>query len=139
MKKILSSRRGEMYVEAIITVIIIISFLVFMVSVFRIATVNNTAANIADTLLETAAYHGGFGEEFNAKVVQLQEKYPNFQFTVSYTGDWYNQYYERVQLGDSLSVTVHYEVSISGFGAFLNIPLECTRSGASENFWKTEN
>ena len=137
VKKILSSRRGEMYIEAVVTVIILIAFLSFMLSVFRVATINNTAMSITDALLETATYYGGFGPEFDAKVIELQEKYSGLPFTVSYTGDWYNAEYERVQLGDSLSVTVHYEVSITGFGSLLNVPLSCTRTGSSENFWKT--
>lgn len=137
MKKILLSRKGEMYIDSIITVIIIISLLLFSLSTLRIVSVKNTADSIADQLLETAAFYGCFGTEFDSHVADLQAKYSNLSFTVTYDGDWYNEEYERVQLGDSMSLTLHYEVTLGGFGSFITIPLTSVRSAASENFWKT--
>lgn len=137
MKRILTSRRGEMYIEAIITIIVIMAFVLFSISVLKIGTIKNTADTITDQLLETAAFYGGFGSEFEEKVTELQETYPGLEFTVTYEADWYNEPLKRVQLGDSMTVTLHYEITFGGFGSFITVPLTTVRTGASENFWKT--
>ena len=94
---------------------------------------------IADALLECATYRGCFDAEFYALAEDLQEKYPGLPFTVEVSGDWYNSTYQRVQLGDEMSVTVRFTVTINGFGSFLKITLPATRTGASENYWKTDS
>lgn len=137
MRKMLSSKRGEMHIEAVVTIMILVAFMVFAMSVFRVSTVKNRADAIADTLLETATFYGCYGEEFDQKIVDLQNTYPNLEFTVSYDGDWYNSALERVQLGDTMTVTVYYKVTFGGFGSFLTLDLHSTRTGASENYWKT--
>lgn len=138
MRKILTSKKGEMYIEAVVTMIVVMVLLMFCLSVLRIASVRNIGDHIADQLLETAALYGGFGSEFDAKVEELTAKYSGFSFEVSYEADWYNSIYKRVQLGDSLSVTVSYDVSFGGFGSFITMPLTSVRTGASENYWRTD-
>lgn len=137
MKKILSSKRGEMYFNAVITMIVIMSFMVFALSAFKVAVVKTTADSIADQLLETAVFYGSFSDEFEAKVAELRQVYPNLEFEVAYNGDWYNSELKRVQLGDTMAVQISYEVQFSGFGAWATVPLTTTRTGASENYWKS--
>lgn len=137
MKKLLASRKGEMYIDALITCFLILAFLVFALSTFKVSSVRNTGDVIADRLLETACYYGSFGTEFQEEVTYLQEKYPGLEFTVSYSGEWYNESLQRVQLGGKMEVVVSYSVSFGGFGSFISVPLTSVRTGASENFWKT--
>ena len=137
MKKILTSKRGEMYFEAVITMMVIMALMVFVLSAFEVSVVKTTADSIADRLLETATFYGCFGDEFEAEVAMLREKYPNLEFEVGYSGDWYNTELRRVQLGDTMAVQITYEVTFSGFGSLISIPLNTTRYGASENYWKT--
>ena len=137
LKKILSSKRGEMYFDAVITMLVIMSFMVFALSAFQVAVVKTTADSIADQLLETAAFYGSFSDEFDAKVAELRLVYPNLEFEVAYNGDWYNSELKRVQLGDTMMVQISYEVTFSGFGSWVSVPLTTTRVGASENYWKT--
>lgn len=136
MKKLLSSRKGEMYMEAVITFIVLISFLVFAIGSFRVGVVKSTADSVADQLLETATFYGCFSTEFQDKIDQLHETYPGLSFTVEYDADWYNVTLKRVQLGGTMTVKVNYEVVLKGFGTSIAIPLSTTRTGASENFWK---
>lgn len=137
IKKVLTSKRGEMYISAVVTVMVVMALLVFSLTVLRVATVANTADAIADTLIESATYNGSFGTEFQALEAELHQTY-NLDFTVEYDGDWYNTSLKRVQLGDTMTVTVKYNFTFGGFGSFLTIPLQSVRSGASENYWKTE-
>lgn len=136
LKKVLTNKRGEMYIGAVVTIIVVIALLVFSLTVMRVATVANTANTIADLLIETATYYGSFGTEFQNLEAELHETY-NLEFTVEYDGDWYNTGLKRVQLGDTMTVTVKYNFTFGGFGKFLTVPLKSVRSGASENYWKT--
>lgn len=137
MRKLFSSKRGEMYIEAIVTICVLTAFMVFALSVFRVTSVKTQADAVADQLLETATFYGSFGDEYNAKLLELRETYPNLQFDVSYEGDWYNATLKRVQLGNTMRVTVTYRVTFGGFGSFLTTQLTSTRTGISENYWKT--
>ncbi len=135
MKKIICSKRGEMYIEVVITLILLTAFLVMSISVFQAISLKNTVDRMADELLETAAYTGGFGEEFDNKVTELQNKH--FYFEVSYSAEaWFNQALERVQLGDTLYVSLTFDTNIAGFGSVVPLELTVHRSGASEKYWK---
>ena len=90
IKKILSSKSGEMYIEAIVTIIIIMALLLFCISALQVASKKNQADVIADSLLECATFYGCFGNEFYALVDDLQETYSALPFTVEVSGDWYN-------------------------------------------------
>lgn len=136
LKKVLTNKRGEMYISAVITIIVVIALLAFSLTVMRVATVANTADAIADLLIETATYYGSFGNEFQELEAKLHETY-DLEFTVEYSGDWYNAGLKRVQLGDAMNVTVKYNFTFGGFGEFITIPLKSVRNGASENYWKT--
>lgn len=137
MKKKFSSKRGEMYIEAVVTTLVLTALLIACLSTFRVATVKTQADAVADQLLETATFYGCFGEEFDAMLDSLRETFPGLTFEVSYDGDWYNATLERVQLGDTMTVTVTYYVSFGGFGSYLTMALDTTRTGSSENYWKT--
>lgn len=137
IRKILSSKRGEMYVEAVVTIIIVMAVLLFCISALQVASVKNQADAIADTLLEHAAFYGCFDSNFYALVSEQKDAYPGIPFEVSISGDWFNEPLKRVQLGDTMTVRVSFSVTIGGFGSFIKIPLTTTRNGASENYWKT--
>lgn len=134
MKKMLSSKKGEMYVSQIVSLLVLISFLVMALTVFQVIGMKDEADRIADALLENATYYGGFGSEFDECVIKLQEEY--FPFTVEYEATYFNTQLKRVQLGDPLSITIKFTATVSGFGFKLPIELPVHRTGASEKFWK---
>lgn len=134
MKKLLSSQKGEMYVSQVISLVVLISFLGMALTVFQVIGMKDEADRIADVLLENATYNGGFGSEFDECVTKLQAAY--FPFEVEYEGDWLNTEYKRVQLGDTLSITVTITANLSGFGFNIPIDIPIHRTGASEKYWK---
>lgn len=134
LQKALASQRGEAYISAIVALIILMSVLGTALNSFQIIGVKDEVDRIADALLETATLYGGFGTEFDARVAQLQAEY--FDFTVTYDANWFNETYKRVQLGDTLSVTITFTVNLAGFGFNVPIELSVVRTGASEKYWK---
>lgn len=139
LKKILTSKRGEMYIEGIITIIVVFALLAFSLSVLQIATLSTTADHIADQLIETATFYGSFGSEYNKLKKELEQTYSGISFKVSEVAPdgYYNSspIYKSVQLGDAMQVTVTYYFSFMGLKDA--IELHTVRSGASEKYWKT--
>lgn len=134
IRKVLASRKGEAHISTIIGVVILMTVLSVALSTFQIIGVKDEADRIADALLETATFYGGFGTEFDDRVSQLQAEY--FDFTVTYDANWFNQNYKRVQLGDTLSVTITFTAHLFIFGVDVPIELPVVRTGASEKYWK---
>lgn len=134
IRQILTSRKGGIPIEAAVAVLVLMSLLATALSTFQVVGMKDEADRIADALLETATYYGGFGSEFDQRVAQLQAQY--FDFEVSYDATWYNQTYKRVQLGDPLSITITFTATLHGFATSIPIKLPVHRSGASERYWK---
>lgn len=134
IRQILTSRKGGIPIEAAVAVLVLMSLLATALSTFQVVGMKDEADRIADALLETATYYGGFGSEFDQRVAQLQAQY--FDFEVSYDATWYNHTYKRVQLGDPLSLTITITATLNGFATSIPIKLPVHRSGASERYWK---
>lgn len=134
LKKRFAAQKGEAYVSILIVMLLMMGILALSLNTFQIIGVKDEADRIADALLETATFYGGFGSEFDARVTQLRAEY--FDFTVTYDAQWFNEAYKRVQLGDTLSLTVTFTVSLKGMGIDTRIPITVARTGASEKYWK---
>lgn len=135
MKKFLS-KKGEGYIDVCVGIIALLSVLVLTLNVYSFLTLKQDLDEISEQLIEVAAYNGCFGDEFNQRAESLKEQL--FDFDVSVSADsYYNATYKRVQLGNTMRVTVSVHTKVVGIG-IVNIPITCssTRSGISEHYWK---
>lgn len=135
MKQFLS-KKGEGYIDICVGIIALLSVLVLTLNVYSFLTLKQDLDEISEQLVEVAAYNGCFGDEFNQRAESLKEQL--FDFDVSVSADsYYNATYKRVQLGNTMRVTVSVHTKVTGIG-IVNIPITCssTRSGISEHYWK---
>lgn len=135
MKKFLS-KKGEGYIDICVGIIALLSVLVLTLNVYSFLTLKQDLDEISEQLIEVAAYNGCFGDEFNQRAESLKEQLFDFDVNVS-ADSYYNATYKRVQLGNTMRVTVSVHTKIVGIGV-VNIPVTCssTRSGISEHYWK---
>ena len=136
MKNLLSSKKGEGYFDICVGIIALLSAFVLTLHIYSFFTLKQDLDEISEQLIESAVSSGCFGDEFNERVSDLKSQM--FDFDVDISADsYYNVSYKRVQLGDTMRVTVTVHRSIYGIGVF-NIPVTCssTRSGISEHYWK---
>ena len=136
IKKLLSSRKGEGYIDMCVGVIVFVMVLVVAINIFSFITLKVEMDQIAGDLIEVATYAGEFNEDFwNADSYNLEQYY---DYYVQYGADeYFNSSYHRVQLGERMWVTVSKDTYIKGLGIFrIPITVSVTKSGLSERYWK---
>ena len=135
MKKILSCRKGEGYIDICIGIIALLSVLVLTLNIYSFLVLKQDLDEISEQLIEVATYTGCFGDDFNERTDELKNDLFEFEVTPS-ADSYYNVPLKRVQLGKTMKVTVTVHTHLVGIG-IVNIPITATstRSGISEHYW----
>ena len=136
IKKLLRSRRGEGYIDTCVSVIVFVMIMVVAINVFSFITLKTEMDEICDELIETATYTGEFGDDFWSRDSELLGEY--YYYNIDTTAEkFYNTNYQRVQLGDTMTVTIDVRTYIKGLGVFkIPVTVSVTKSGISEKYWK---
>ncbi len=136
MKKILSSNKGEGYVDVVVGVLVLLMVLVVALNIFEFMVIKQDLDEISGQLIETATFNGSFSDEFDERVDMLQEQFFPFEIEID-AEEYFNYSYRRVQLGDMMEVTISMDTYVQGFGLFkIPITVSSHRSGISEKYWK---
>ena len=136
IKKLLSSRKGEGYIDMCVGVVVFVMVLVIAINIFSFITLKVEMDQIAEDLIEAATFSGEFENDFwNADMYNLGEYY---YYDIDYGADeYFNEAYRRVQLGTRMWVTISKDTYIKGLGIFkIPVTVSVTRSGLSERYWK---
>lgn len=136
MKKIITSKKAEGYIDVVVGIFAILMVVVVVLNIFQFMTLKQDLDEISGQLIETATFNGCFDSEFDERVESLQNQFFDFQVDTD-AESYFNSHYKRVQLGDQMDVYVSVETYIKGLGMF-RIPVTVTshRSGISEKYWK---
>lgn len=136
MKKIITSKKAEGYIDVVVGIFAILMVVVVVLNIFQFMTLKQELDGISGQLIETATFNGCFDSEFDERVESLQNQFFDFQVDTD-AESYFNAHYKRVQLGDQMDVYVSVETYIQGLGMF-RIPVTVTshRSGISEKYWK---
>lgn len=136
MKKIITSKKAEGYIDVVVGIFAILMVVVVILNIFQFMTLKQDLDEISGQLIETATFNGCFDSEFDERVESLQNQFFDFQLDTD-AESYFNAHYKRVQLGDQMDVYVSVETYIQGLGMF-RIPVTVTshRSGISEKYWK---
>lgn len=132
----MKNKRAEGYIDICIGIIALLSVLVLTLNVYSFLTLKQDLDEISEQLIEVATYNGCFGDEFNQRANSLRDQLFDFDVETS-ASSYYNAAYKKVQLGNTMKVTVKVHTNVVGIG-IVNIPITCTstRSGISEHYWK---
>lgn len=136
MKKIITSKKGEGYIDVVIGIFAMMMVLVVVLNIFEFMTLKQDLDEISGQLIETATFNGSFDSEFDERVESIKNQVFDFEVQTS-ADEYFNASYERVQLGDKMDVYVSVQTYVRGLGVF-KIPITVTshRSGISEKYWK---
>lgn len=136
MKKIMTSKKAEGYIDVVVGIFALMMVLVVTLNIYSFFTLKQDMDEICGQLIETATFNGCFDSEFDETVGSLQAQFFDFDVRTD-AEEYYNATYERVQLGDRMDVYVSVRTYVQGLGMF-RIPVTVTshRSGISEKYWK---
>ena len=133
MIKKLLNKKGETYIDIVVTVMIVAFVLIFSVNMVSLVALNQNMKTMADQIIDYAAQNGT--TDIDDYIGSLKEK-NGIDFSYSFSGTDYHSG-EKVQLGDVIECRLTYRVSIIGFGESV-FPVTVTASahGISRVYWK---
>lgn len=136
LKNLLRCKNGEGYIDICVGVIVFVMVLVIAINIFSFVTLRIEMDQIADDLIESAAYSGCFGSDFENRNSDMKNEY--FDYGLVYGADnYFNSAYKRVQLGNKMWVDISVQTYIKGLGVFkIPVTLNVHKSGLSEKYWK---
>ena len=136
MRKILKSKKGEGYIDVVVGIFALMMVLVLTLNIYEFFVLKQDLDEISGQLIETATFNGCFDSEFDERCAALEGQF--FDFDVDTNAEsYFNAHYERVQLGDTMEVTVSYQTYVKGLGVFkIPVTVSSHRSGISEKYWK---
>lgn len=136
MKKVLNNY-GEGYIDTVVSIICAIMVIVLALNVFAFFTLKQDLDYFAKQMIACATMYGRTTNEVERRYLELCEETgisPTYDFSES---EYFNSSFGRVQLGETVVLTVSYQTNIQGFGA-LSLPATITakHSGLSQKYWK---
>jgi len=136
IKKLIHSKRGEGYIDTAVSMVAFVMILVVAINIFSFITLKQEMDQISEELIDAATYSGAFNSDFWSRDSELLDQYYYYDIHTS-AESFYNTTYQRVQLGDTMSVTISVSTYVKGIGIFkIPVTLSVTRSGISEKYWK---
>lgn len=130
------NKRGEGYVDVCITIVIFVALIVVALNIFHLIAVYTEVDRLAEDLVETAAYAGGFTDEFWERFRELEAEHGMFGYEET-AERYFNAGLGQVQLGDTIWIIVSKETTVKGLGLFtFPVTVASRRSALSERYWK---
>ena len=135
MREILRSKKGEGYIDAVISLIVIMLVVVLCLNVFRFLTLRMDMDYFAREMVEAATVCGATsGSDITARYNELKD-----ETGISPTVTWKATYFsgKKVQYGESIQVTISYTAELAGFGVTkIPVTVNARYSGLSQQYWK---
>lgn len=133
----LKNRRGDGYIDVVVAVLVSMMLLLLTLNIFSFYTLHQDLDYYAKEMVEAACAEGRTNGEVSTRAAELSEE---LGITPAYS--WSAQYMNptsarRVQLGDTIAITVRYTTYVRGVGMFkIPVTVTVTHSGLSEKYWK---
>ena len=129
--------RGEGYIDTVVCVLAAMMVIVLALNVFSFLTLKQDLDFFAKEMIDVSTTYGRTSGEANTRYTELCSEMglnPSFSFSGT---DYFNAQAGKVQLGDTIKVTVIYSTYVRGLGVFrIPITLTATHSGLSQKYWK---
>ena len=136
MKKTIFNRRGQGYIDVVISALVIVFLLILAMSVWSIVTLKQDVRYFCNELLETATSTGQIGDEVEARYYALCEE-SGLNPKVDFSATYFDASSKKVQYGKIIKCTVTCRMTLPGFGDFkFPINVTETQSGLSRHYWK---
>jgi len=130
------SKRGEGYIDVVISVFVLMMVIVLALNVFSFLAIKQDMDYFAKEMIFTATSFGRTTVEANARYAELEAE-TGISPVVSWQANYHAASARTVQYGDTITVTLTYQKTLKGFGAIpIPITLMAKHSGLSQRYWK---
>lgn len=133
----MKNKRGEGYIDTVVEVLVFTMLLVMSLNVFHFLKLKLDMDHFAKELITASATSGSTsGQQVAFRYEELVVEM-NMRPTCSWTAEYFNASAKKVQLGDTIVLTMTMPASFEGFGIF-NLPFTVTvkQSAVSQKYWK---
>jgi len=132
LKHLIKSKRGDGYIDVVISVLVAMMMIVLVLNVFSFLTLKQDMDYFAKEMITCAAANGTTTGRVNTRYYELVSE-TGITPAVVWNTTYFNASQRTVQLGDTIQVTL----TMSSSGIFkIPITLTATHSGLSQKYWK---
>lgn len=137
MKRFIKNTKAEGYIDTVVCVMAAMMVIVLALNVFSFLTLKQDLDYFAKEMIDTATTYGRTKTEVYERYDELSDEL-GISPTYSFSGtDYYNSSTGKVQLGETITVTITYRTYVKGLGVFkIPITLTAKHSGLSQKYWK---
>ena len=137
MKKLIRSRRGEMFIDVAVMVLCAMMIIVLAINTFSFFSIKQDLDYYAKEMIKVSTVAGkAAGTEINERKIELDAE-TGLTPTVSFSAAYFNAAARTVQFGETITVTLTYQTSFQGFGLFsVPVTLTAKHSGLSQRYHK---
>ena len=136
IRSIIKSKRGEGYVDVVVSVLVSMMMLVLALNVFSFLTIKQDMDYFAKEMIFSSTSYGKTTEEVNARHSELVDE-TGLNPSITWQTIYFNVSAKTVQLGNTITVILTYSTYVKGFGVFkIPITLTAKHSGLSQKYWK---
>lgn len=138
MKAFLKNKAGNMYIDVLLGVLILVGITVSMINFYPVFSLSQELNQLARNTARVVEINGCVGDEAE-KVLSSSNIKPD---SVKWDVDFYNDHDRTIQLKNTFTVTLTKEIPITimqpTFGSPIQITLtlHASASGVSEVYWK---
>ena len=134
----LVSRRGEGYIDTVVSVLCAMMIIVLALNTFTFLTIKQDLDYFTKEVISQAVLEGKTkSTTIDERIAELKVKTGIVPIITISANEYYNASLFKVQLGKPITVRLEYHTKFKGFGMF-NIPITLTtsHSGLSQQYWK---
>lgn len=136
MRNLIKCKRGEGYIDVVVSVLVSMMLIVLTLNIFSFLTVKQDMDYFAKEMIYSATSYGKTIGEVNNRSEELVSE-TGINPTITWQATYFNSSDKTVQLGNTITVTLTYSTFVKGFGVFkIPITLTAKHSGLSQKYWK---
>lgn len=138
MKRLLRDRKGgvDQYVSALIAMLSLLALFVMISAGMKAMNAYNTLNDFGSELAVTVSNEGCCsGDRVEARYNELVTA-TGIKPDVEYSADYFDTETRTVQYGDTITLRLSMQTTISALHISIPIPLSITKSVSSQQYWK---
>ena len=136
IKSLMKNKRGDGYIDVVISVLVIMMMIVLALNVFSFLTLKQDMDYFAKEMINCAAANGTTTGRVNTRYNELVTE-TGISPTVTWNTTYFNSSQQTVQLGDTIQVTLTVSSRVQGLGVFsIPVTLTAKHSGISQKYHK---